>query len=154
MAAGWSDTPALEQEAAGQRIGPYQPLERLGEAGFGTVWKAAREEPVRRMVALKILKPGMDTREVIARFEQERQALAVMEHPHIARVFDAGAAESGRPDFVMELVSGSRITEFCDAEKLSTAARLEVEVRVHSLVNENGEVEAPRELWAMVCGHL
>ena len=117
-------------EKAGDRIGPYTLIERIGEGGFGTVWRAAQEQPVRRQVALKIIKLGMDTREVIARFEQEREALALMEHPGIARVLDAGATEKGRPFFVMELVRGVRITEFCDAERLTTAQRVELFIQV------------------------
>lgn len=113
-------------ERAGDRIGPYRLLEKLGEGGFGTVYMAEQQEPIRRRVALKIIKLGMDTREVIARFEAERQALAMMDHPGIARVFDAGATEGGRPYFVMELVRGRPITEFCDRNRLSVAERLEL----------------------------
>ena len=93
-------------ERLGARIGRYKLLEQIGEGGFGVVWMAEQEEPLRRRVALKIIKPGMDTREVVARFEAERQALAMMEHPNIASVFDGGATETGRPYFVMELVKG------------------------------------------------
>src|SRR5262245_53201422 len=93
-------------EGPGTVIGPYKLLQLSGEGGFGVVYMAEQERPVRRKVALKIIKPGMDTREVIARFEAERQALALMDHPNIARVLDAGATESGRPYFVMELVKG------------------------------------------------
>ena len=96
----------LKPEEAGERIGPYKLLQQIGEGGFGVVWMAEQEQPVRRRVALKIIKMGMDTKEVIARFEQERQALAMMEHPNIAKVFDAGATQYGRPFFVMELVRG------------------------------------------------
>src|SRR5262245_31071303 len=91
-------------EGPGSKIGRYKLLEEIGEGGFGVVFMAEQEEPVRRRVALKIIKPGMDTRQVIARFEAERQALAMMDHPNIARVFDAGATDSGRPYFVMELI--------------------------------------------------
>src|SRR5262249_8458974 len=98
------DPPLRISEGPGTRIGPYKLLQQLGEGGFGVVYMAEQEQPVRRKVALKIIKPGMDTREVIARFESERQALALMDHPNIARVLDAGATESGRPYFVMELV--------------------------------------------------
>src|SRR6185369_3672310 len=101
-------------EGPGTKIGPYKLLEQIGEGGFGVVFMAEQTEPVRRKVALKILKPGMDTRQVIARFEAERQALALMDHPSIARVLDAGAAKSGRPFFVMELVKGIPITDYCD----------------------------------------
>ena len=119
-----------QPERPGDRIGPYKLLEQIGEGGFGVVWVAEQEKPVRRRVALKIIKPGMDTREVIARFEQERQALAMMDHPNIARVLDAGATPLGRPYFVMELVRGTRITEFCDHAKLSTADRLRIFIAV------------------------
>ncbi|MEO6001838.1 MAG: protein kinase [Opitutus sp.] len=113
-------------EMTGTRIGPYKLLEEIGEGGFGVVWMAEQEEPIRRRVALKILKVGMDTREVIARFEAERQALALMDHPNIARVFDAGATEKGRPYFVMELVRGIAITRYCDQNRLSAEARLKL----------------------------
>jgi len=108
----------------GARIGPYLILERLGEGGFGVVYRARQEQPLRREVALKVIKWGMDTREVIARFEAERQALALMDHPNIARVLDAGATEQGRPYFVMELVRGESITAWCDRRGLDTRARL------------------------------
>jgi len=111
-------------EGPGSRIGPYTLVRRLGEGGFGDVYEAAQEQPVRRHVALKIVKLGMDSREVIARFDGERQALAMMDHPHIARVFDAGTTESGRPYFVMELVAGEPITAFCDAQQMTIEARL------------------------------
>ncbi|MBI3834421.1 MAG: serine/threonine protein kinase [Planctomycetes bacterium] len=110
----------------GNIIGQYQLLSVIGEGGFGTVFRAQQLQPVRRLVALKIIKLGMDTREVIARFEVERQALAMMDHPAIARVFDAGATESGHPYFVMEFVEGTPITEFCDAQKLSIRERLKL----------------------------
>ena len=114
----------LKPEESGERIGPYKLLQQIGEGGFGTVWMAEQEQPVRRRVALKILKMGMDTKEVIARFEQERQALAMMDHPNIAKVFDAGATPFGRPFFVMELVRGVKITDYCDEQALSTAERV------------------------------
>jgi WD40 repeat protein/serine/threonine protein kinase len=117
-------------EKSGDRIGRYKLLEQIGEGGFGVVWMAEQEEPVRRRVALKIIKLGMDTREVVARFEGERQALAMMEHPNIARVFDGGATDTGRPYFVMELVKGIPITGYCDAHKLSTRERLELFMQV------------------------
>jgi len=110
--------------AAGRSIGPYKLLQLLGEGGFGEVWMAQQDAPVRRRVALKILKLGMDSRRVIARFEQERQALALMDHPNIARVFDAGTSETGRPYFVMELVRGAAVTQFCDQHKLTVEQRL------------------------------
>lgn len=110
----------------GERIGRYHLLEQIGEGGCGVVFMAEQEEPVRRKVALKIIKPGMDTKSVIARFQAERQALAMMDHPNIAKVFDAGATEQGRPFFVMELVRGSKLTAYCDEHSLSTSARLEL----------------------------
>src|SRR6185436_6940743 len=105
-------------------------LERIGEGGFGVVYMAEQQLPLRRKVALKVIKPGFDTRQVIARFEAERQALALMEHENIAKVLDAGATESGRPYFVMELVHGIPITEHCDKSKLSPKERLELFVKV------------------------
>jgi serine/threonine protein kinase/tetratricopeptide (TPR) repeat protein len=110
--------------AVGQTIGRYKLLERLGEGGCGAVYVAQQNEPVRRRVALKVIKLGMDTKEVIARFEAERQALAMMDHPNIAKVFDAGTTETGRPYFVMELVRGIKITEYCDQNQLNTKQRL------------------------------
>ncbi|MGD8321418.1 MAG: serine/threonine-protein kinase [Gemmatimonadota bacterium] len=106
------------------RIGPYRLLELLGEGGIGEVWLAEQQKPVHRRVALKLIKPGMDTRQVLARLEAERQALAVMDHPNIASFYDAGATEAGRPYFVMELVQGVPITDYCDAQRLSTEERL------------------------------
>ena len=103
----------LISEKPGDRIGRYKLLEKIGEGGCGTVYMAEQEEPVRRRVALKVIKLGMDTKQVIARFEAERQALALMDHPNIAKVLDGGATPTGRPYFVMELVRGVRITEFC-----------------------------------------
>jgi serine/threonine protein kinase len=117
-------------ERTGTMIGRYKLLEKIGEGGFGVVWMAGQEEPVRRRVALKIIKAGMDTRQVLARFEAERQALAMMEHPNIARVFDGGATDTGRPYFVMELVKGIPITTYCDANKLSTRDRLALFIQV------------------------
>jgi serine/threonine protein kinase len=117
-------------EKPGERIGRYKLLEQVGEGGMGTVWMAEQEEPVRRRVALKIIKLGMDTRQVIARFEAERQALALMDHPNIAKVHDGGATEAGRPYFVMELVRGVRMTEYCDEHKLSVRERLALFVQV------------------------
>ena len=117
-------------EQSGDRIGRFKLLEKIGEGGFGDVWMAEQEEPVRRRVALKIIKLGMDTREVIARFEAERQALALMEHPSISRVFDGGSTETGRPYFVMELVRGVPITTYCDAHRLSVDERLELFMQV------------------------
>src|SRR4051812_8369826 len=117
-------------EKAGDRIGRYKLLQQIGEGGCGVVYLAEQEEPVRRRVALKIIKPGMDTKSVIARFEAERQALALMDHPNIAKVFDAGATESGRPYFVMELVRGMKITDYCDQHSLTTEERLKLFIRV------------------------
>src|SRR5271165_2819058 len=116
----------VRTEAAGDLIGRYKLLQRLGEGGCGVVWMAEQQEPVRRRVALKIIKLGMDTKEVIARFEAERQALAMMDHPNIAKIIDAGATESGRPFFVMELVRGVKVTDYCDQNNLSTTQRLEL----------------------------
>jgi eukaryotic-like serine/threonine-protein kinase len=117
-------------EKTGDQVGPYMLRERLGEGGFGVVFAADQKSPVRRTVAIKILKPGMDARQIIRRFEQERQALALMDHPHIARVLDAGATALGRPFFVMELVEGQPITRFCDAQRLNIADRLRLIVKV------------------------
>jgi serine/threonine protein kinase len=117
-------------ENAGDQIGRYKLLQRIGEGGCGVVFMAEQKEPVRRVVALKVIKPGMDTKSVIARFEAERQALALMDHPNIAHVFDAGATESGRPYFVMELVEGAKITEYCDGHSLPTRERLALFVQV------------------------
>ncbi len=108
----------------GSRIGGYKLLSVLGEGGFGMVYLAEQEHPIKRLVALKVIKPGMDTRQVIARFETERQALAMLDHPHIARVFEAGTTEAGRPYFAMEYVKGIPITEYCDRHKLGTRERL------------------------------
>ncbi len=114
----------IAPEAAGGRIGHYKLLQQIGEGGCGVVWMAEQEEPVRRRVAVKVIKLGMDTKQVIARFEAERQALALMDHPNIAKVLDAGATDAGRPYFVMELVRGLRITSYCDQNNLPTTARL------------------------------
>jgi WD40 repeat protein len=113
-------------EGPGTIIGPHKLLEQIGEGGFGVVFMAEQQHPVRRKVALKVLKPGMDTRQVVARFEAERQALALMDHPNIAHVFDGGETASGRPYFVMELVRGIPITEFCDQDQLPIRDRLEL----------------------------
>jgi len=114
----------------GRRIGPYEFLERLGEGGMGEVWLAEQHKPVRRQVAVKIIKAGMDTKEVVARFESEQQALALMDHPSIAKVLDGGSTPEGHPYFVMEYVQGVPITEHCDAHQLSTAERLALLVQV------------------------
>jgi WD40 repeat protein/serine/threonine protein kinase len=121
-------TPLLER--AGTSIGRYKLLEQIAEGGMGVVYVAEQQSPIVRKVALKIIKPGLDTREVIARFEMERQVLALMNHPHIAHVLDVGTTDSGRPYFVMELVPGIPITEFCDQHHLSTHERLELFVQV------------------------
>jgi serine/threonine protein kinase/Tfp pilus assembly protein PilF len=117
-------------ERPGTRIGPYKLLQQIGEGGFGVVYMAEQEQPIRRKVALKIIKPGMDSAQVLARFEAERQALAMMDHTNIARVFDAGTTETGRPYFVMELVHGVPITNFCDDNHLTPRERLELFVPV------------------------
>jgi serine/threonine protein kinase len=117
-------------EGPGSRIGPYKLLQEIGQGGMGVVYLAEQERPVRRRVALKIIKPGMDTEQVVARFEAERQALALMDHPSIARVFDAGSTDTGRPYFVMELVKGVPITEYCDTVHLTPRERLELFIPV------------------------
>ena len=122
------DQPSTERP--GTVIGPYKLLQQIGEGGMGVVYMAEQQEPVRRKVALKIIKPGMDSHQVIARFEAERQALAMMDHQNIARVLDAGTTESGRPYFVMELVHGVPITRFCDDNKLTPRERLALFVPV------------------------
>src|SRR5881392_818770 len=113
-------------EEVGQTLGRYKLTEQIGEGGCGVVYVAEQTELVRRRVALKIIKLGMDTRQVIARFEAERQTLALMDHPNVAKVLDAGTSEKGRPYFVMELVKGIRITEYCDKHHLTTRERLEL----------------------------
>ena len=115
---------------SGGTIGPYRLLEPLGEGGMGRVWLAEQTHPLRRHVALKIIKAGMDTAQVVARFEAERQALALMDHPAIAKVFDAGATESGRPYFAMEYVRGESLTAYCDRQRLTIRERLELFVHV------------------------
>jgi WD40 repeat protein len=124
-----ADVP-LDEEGPGTVIGRYKLLQQIGEGGMGVVYMAEQEEPVRRRVALKIIKLGMDTKSVIARFEAERQALARMDHPNIAKVLDGGSTEAGRPYFVMELVRGIRITEYCDEAGLSTRDRLDLFILV------------------------
>jgi eukaryotic-like serine/threonine-protein kinase len=120
--------PAIE--GVGTQIGPYKLLEQIGEGGFGIVFMAEQHAPVRRRVALKIIKPGMDSRTVLARFDAERQALALMDHPNIARAIDAGVTDSGRPFFVMELVRGVPITDYCDQKNLAVHERLALFVDV------------------------
>jgi serine/threonine protein kinase len=133
------DTSAPEPVAAGEQppregpgtlLGPYKLLEPIGEGGMGTVWMAQQTAPVKRLVAVKLIKPGMDSRQVLTRFEQERQALALMDHPHIAKVHDAGTAPDGRPYFVMELVKGVPITRYCDEHRLTPRQRVELLVPV------------------------
>ncbi|HWB52802.1 MAG TPA: serine/threonine-protein kinase [Tepidisphaeraceae bacterium] len=128
MAAG--DFSATLTETSGTRIGRYKLLEQIGEGGFGVVFTAEQEHPIRRRVALKIIKPGMDTRQVVARFEAERQALAMMDHPNIAKVLDGGSTDTGRPYFVMELVRGIPINEYSDQHKLDVKARLDLFLQV------------------------
>src|SRR3984957_5796298 len=120
----------LLNERPGTVIGTYKLLEQIGEGGFGVVYMAEQTHPVRRKVALKVLKPGMDTRQVVARFEAERQALGIMDHPHIPQVLAGGPTETGRPYFVMELVRGVSITEFCDQNLLTPRQRLELFIPV------------------------
>src|SRR5262245_3153648 len=120
----------IKDEAVGQKIGRYKILEKVGEGGCGMVYVAEQTEPVRRRVALKVIKLGMDTKQVVARFEAERQALAMMDHPNIAKVLDAGTTDVGRPFFVMELVRGIRITDYCDQNNLPTQERLDLFMKV------------------------
>ncbi len=122
--------PSPLSEKPGDKIGHYKLLQEIGAGGFGVVYMAEQEEPVRRRVALKIIKLGMDTKEVIARFASERQALALMDHPNIAKVLDAGATSGGRPYFVMELVKGDRITDYCDKNNLTTPQRLDLFIQI------------------------
>src|SRR5882757_2058147 len=117
-------------EKPGDSIGRYKLLQQIGEGGCGVVYMAEQEEPVRRRVALKVIKLGMDTKQVISRFEAERQALALMDHPNIAKVLDGAATETGRPYFVMELVRGVKITDYCDENSLSTVERLKLFMQV------------------------
>ena len=122
--------PPPKNEQPGMRIGPYKLLEPIGEGGMGTVWMAEQTTPVKRTVALKVIKAGMDSRQVLARFGAERQALALMDHPNIAKVLEAGTTELGRPYFVMELVKGKPITTYCDEERLTPRERLELFIPV------------------------
>src|SRR5213594_139999 len=125
-----SASPVVELVGLSEQIGRYKLLQKIGEGGCGVVYMAEQFEPVCRRVALKVIKLGMDTKSVIARFEAERQALALMDHPNIARVLDGGATEAGRPYFVMELVRGIKITDYCDQNSLSTNERLKLFTQV------------------------
>ena len=129
-APGYETVAIHPRESAGTVIGPYKLLQKIGEGGMGTVYMAEQTEPIKRKVALKVIKPGMDSRQVVARFEAERQALAMMDHVNIARVFDGGTTENGRPYFVMELVHGVPITTYCDDNHLTPRERLELFVPV------------------------
>ena len=136
---GFLPTPApketLSREGVGCQIGPYKLLEQIGEGGFGVIYMAEQLAPVVRKVAVKIVKPGMDTKQVIARFESERQALALMNHPNIAQILDGGTTPSGRPYFVMELVNGISITEFCNHEQLSIQKRILLFLKVCAAIH-------------------
>jgi serine/threonine protein kinase/Tfp pilus assembly protein PilF len=125
-----ADTATVSDEQPGAVMGPYKLVQQLGEGGMGTVWMAQQTAPVKRLVALKVIKSGMDSRQVITRFEAERQALALMDHPNIARVFDAGTTDNGRPYFVMELVKGVPLTQYCDDHRLTPRQRLELFIPV------------------------
>ena len=127
-----ADIPAANLPAPGQQIGAYRIVRLLGEGGMGTVCLARQEYPIARQVALKIIKPGMDTRAVLARFQSEEQASALMEHPNTAQVYEAGSSADGRPYFVMEYVPGVPITNYCDQHKLHTRKRLELFLKVVS----------------------
>ncbi len=127
---GFGGTIFQPPESVGTQIGPYTLGKQIGAGGFGVVFQAEQSVPVKRQVALKILKPGMDTAEVVARFESERQALALMDHPHIAKVYDAGTTDTGRPYFVMELVAGIPVTRFCDQHRLTIRQRIELFVAI------------------------
>ena len=133
-------------ESAGDRLGPYKLVRRIGEGGMGTVWVAEQQEPVRRTVALKVVKAGTETARRIARFEAERQALALMEHPNIARVLDAGATARGQPYVVMELVEGAPITDYCEKRQLTTRERLELFVPVCLAIAMGGAAAAAHSL--------
>ncbi len=129
-AAGGVGLTANLPDMVNRKIGPYQIIKPLGEGGMGAVYLAAQSAPLRRKVALKIIKLGMDTREVIARFESERQALALMDHPNIAKVYDAGATDEGRPFFVMEYIPGVPLNQYCDDHQLGLRQRLDLFIQV------------------------
>ncbi len=143
------------REQVGTLIGPYKLMEQIGEGGFGLVFVAEQQQPIRRKVAIKIIKPGMDTRDVIARFEAERQALALMDHPNIAKVLDAGTTERGRPYFVMELVRGIPITDYCDQAQLTPRERLELFVPVCNAIQHAAHEgdHSPRRQTVERAGH-
>src|SRR5436309_2572553 len=125
-----SKTPEAVTEKPGDPIGPYKLLEKIGEGGMGAVWMAERTEPVRQRVALKVIKQGMDSGQVLARFENEQQAVAMMDHPNLAKFIEAGTTPTGRPYFVMQFVKGIPITKFCDEQCLTIRERLELFVPV------------------------
>ncbi len=146
----------ISRECVGSQIGPYKLLEQIGEGGMGVVYMAEQHHPVRRKVVLKIIKPGMDTRQVIVRFETERLALAMMDHPNIARVLEAGATDAGRPYFVMELVKGMPITNYCNEHQLTPRERLELFVGVCSRsatrASKGGDSSRPQTQQRARCG--
>jgi non-specific serine/threonine protein kinase/serine/threonine-protein kinase len=127
---GTTKSTELQGSGSSQRIGPYRLLEKIGEGGMGEVYLAEQQKPVRRRVALKLIKAGMDTKQVIGRFESERQALALMDHPAIAKVFDAGSTPDGRPYFAMEFAKGEPVTRYCDRHRLTTRERLDLFRRI------------------------
>ncbi|MGB2864576.1 MAG: serine/threonine-protein kinase [Sedimentisphaerales bacterium] len=157
-----ADFPTLSHidsvEELDTQIGPYKLLSVPGEGGFGIVYLAEQKKPVRRQVALKVIKPGMDSKQVIGRFEAERQALALLDHPNIARIFDGGTTEAGQPYFVMELVKGLPITEYCDQQKLSIDERLVLFQQVCEAVqhaHQKGIIHRdikPSNIMVAVCG--
>jgi eukaryotic-like serine/threonine-protein kinase len=140
------DADLTRTQAPGTRaavsVGPYRLLEQLGEGGMGVVWLAEQLHPIRREVALKVIKPGMDSKQVIARFESERQALARMDHANIARVFDAGATDTGLPYFAMELVKGVPITRYCDSRRMTVRERVDLFIPVCKAIHRQGPAPA------------
>ena len=135
--------PEPPDEAVGQTLGRYKLWERVGEGGCGVVYVAEQTQPVRRRVALNVIKLGMDTKQVVARFEAERQALAMTDHPNIAKVLDAGTTDVGRPYFVMELVRGIKITDYCDQANLTTKERLDLFIKVCQAIKHAQEGRSP-----------